>query len=63
MATVLFYILSAVALLATLGCVTRRNPVHAVIFLVHAFFALAMIFYILGAPLVAAWEVIIYAGA
>ena len=63
MATILFYILSAVALLATLLCVTRRNPVHAVIFLVHAFFALALIFYILGAPLVAAWEVIIYAGA
>ena len=63
MASILFYILSAVALLATLGCVTRRNPVHAVIFLVHAFFALAKIFYILGAPLVAAWEVIIYAGA
>jgi len=63
MATVLFYILSAVALLATLMCVTRRNPVHAVIYLVHAFFALAMIFYLLGAPLVAAWEVIIYAGA
>ena len=63
MATVLFYILSAVALLATLLCITRRNPVHAVIYLVHAFFALALIFYILGAPLVAAWEVIIYAGA
>lgn len=63
MATILFYILSAVALLATLLCVTRRNPVHAVIYLVNALFALAMIFYILGAPLVAAWEVIIYAGA
>jgi NADH-quinone oxidoreductase subunit J len=63
MASILFYILSAIALLATLMCVTRRNPVHAVIFLVHALFALAMIFYILGAPLVAAWEIIIYAGA
>ncbi len=63
METILFYILSAVALLATLLCVTRRNPVHAVIYLVHAFFALAMIFFLLGAPLVAAWEIIIYAGA
>jgi NADH-quinone oxidoreductase subunit J len=44
-------------------CITRKNPVHAVIYLVHAFFALALIFYLLGAPLVAAWEVIIYAGA
>lgn len=59
----LFYILGAVTLLATLLCITRKNPVHAVIFLVHGIFSLAMIFYILGAPLVAAWEVIIYAGA
>jgi NADH-quinone oxidoreductase subunit J len=63
MAPALFYILSAVALIATLLCITRRNPVHAVVYLVHAFFALALIFYLLGAPLVAAWEVIIYAGA
>ncbi|GAB4567544.1 MAG: NADH-quinone oxidoreductase subunit J [Geothermobacteraceae bacterium] len=63
MLTTIFYILSAVALLATLMAITRRNPVHAVIYLVHAFFALALIFYQLGAPLVAAWEVIIYAGA
>jgi len=63
MATVLFYILASTALVATLLCVTRRNPVHAVVYLVNAFFALALLFYMLGAPLVAAWEVIIYAGA
>jgi len=63
MAPALFYLLSAVALVATLLCITRRNAVHAVIYLVHAFFALALLFYLLGAPLVAAWEVIIYAGA
>lgn len=63
MATILFYILSAIAIVATALCVTRRNPVHAVIYLVQGFFALAILFYLLGAPLVAAWEVIIYAGA
>jgi NADH-quinone oxidoreductase subunit J len=63
MATVLFYVLAAAALLATLLCITRKNPVHAVIFLVNALFALALLFYLLGAPLVAAWQVIIYAGA
>ncbi len=63
MSTVLFYILGFTALAATLMCITRRNPVHAVIYLVNAFFALALLFYLLGAPLVAAWEVIIYAGA
>ena len=63
MATLLFYLLAAVALLATLLCITRKNPVHAVIFLINALFALALLFYLLGAPLVAAWQVIIYAGA
>lgn len=63
MATWLFYILGAVSIVATAMAVTRRNPVHAVIYLVHSFFALALVFYLLGAPLVAAWEVIIYAGA
>jgi NADH-quinone oxidoreductase subunit J len=63
MDTIIFYILATTALAATLLCITRSNPVHAVIYLVNAFFALALIFYLLGAPLVAAWEVIIYAGA
>jgi NADH-quinone oxidoreductase subunit J len=63
MATILFYILGCTALAATLLCITRRNPVHAIIYLVNALFALALLFYLLGAPLVAAWEVIIYAGA
>ena len=63
MATVLFYILGFTMLAATLLCITRRNPVHAVIYLVAGFFALALMFYLLGAPLVAAWEVVVYAGA
>lgn len=61
--SVVFYLLAAATVAATLLCITRTNPVHAVIYLVHAFFDLALIFYLLGAPLVAAWEMIIYAGA
>ena len=63
MTTILFYILGFIMLAATLMCITRRNPVHAVIYLVAGFFALALMFYLLGAPLVAAWEIIVYAGA
>ena len=63
MASVVFYLLATATVVATLLCITRTNPVHAVIYLVHAFFDLALIFYLLGAPLVAAWEMIIYAGA
>jgi len=63
MASAVFYLLAAATLVATLLCITRTNPVHAVIYLVQAFIDLALIFYLLGAPLVAAWEMIIYAGA
>ncbi|HJV35823.1 NADH-quinone oxidoreductase subunit J [Geomonas sp.] len=63
MEAVLFYILSAVTLIGTLMAITARQAVRAVVYLVTSFFSLALIFYLLGAPLVAAFEVIIYAGA
>jgi len=59
----LFYILAGVAVIATLLCITEKHTVHAVLYLVTSFFSLAMIFFMLGAPLVAVFEVIIYAGA
>jgi len=62
-ASVIFYLLATVTVAATLLCITRTNPVHAVVYLVQGFLSLALIFYLLGAPLVAAWEMIIYAGA
>lgn len=58
-----FYILAAVAVVATLFAITERHAVHAIVYLVTSFFALAVLFYLLGAPVVAAFEVIIYAGA
>ena len=63
MMTLMFYIVGTIAVIATLLAITRSNPVHAVIYLVNSFFALAILFYLLGAPLLAAWELIIYAGA
>lgn len=60
---VIFYLLAAVILVATGLAATRRNLVHAVVYLVVSFFGSAMLFYLLGAPLLAALEVIIYAGA
>lgn len=59
----IFYPLAAVILLSTLMAITRSNTVHAVVYLVFSFFGTAMLFYLLGAPLLAALEVIIYAGA
>ncbi len=59
----IFYVLAAVIAVATFLAVTRRNLVHAIVYLIQSFFATAVLFYLLGAPLLAALEVIIYAGA
>ena len=59
----LFYILAAVTLIATVFAIAEKHAVHAIVYLVTSFFALAVIFFLLGAPVVAVFEVIIYAGA
>jgi len=59
----LFYMASAVAVVSTLMVITRTHAVHALLYLVVSFLAIAVIFFILGGPFIAALEVIIYAGA
>jgi NADH-quinone oxidoreductase subunit J len=59
----LFYILAAVTVIATIFAITEKHPVHAIVYLVTSFFSLAVIFYLLAAPMIAVFEVIIYAGA
>ena len=60
---IIFYVLAAIILITTGIAITRRNLVHAVVYLVFSFFGSAMLFYLFGAPLLAVLEVIIYAGA
>jgi NADH-quinone oxidoreductase subunit J len=60
---IVFYISAAVALVATVLVITRAHAVHALLYLIVSLLAVAVIFYVLGAALVAALEVIIYAGA
>ncbi len=59
----LFYISGLVAVLSTFLVVTRKNAVHALLYLIVSLLAVALIFFSLGAPFAAALEVIIYAGA
>jgi len=59
----LFYVLAVLLVASTAMAVTRQNMVHAVLYLVMSFFGSAMLFYLLGAPFLAALEIIIYAGA
>jgi NADH-quinone oxidoreductase subunit J len=61
--TLLFYISAFTAVIATILVITRTNAVHALLYLIVSLLAVALIFFTLGAPFVAALEVIIYAGA
>ena len=60
---IFFYLLGATSVLAAIGMVVVRNPVHSAIFLVLTLFNTAGIFVMLGAEFVAAAQVIVYAGA
>ena len=60
---VAFYIAAAVAIASTVMVITRLQAVHALLYLIVSLLAVAIIFYVLGAPFIAALEVIIYAGA
>lgn len=60
---VVFYLSAAIAIISTALVITRLNAVHALLYLIVSLLSVALIFYTLGAPFVAALEVIIYAGA
>ena len=59
----LFYIASTIALFATVFALTRTNAAHALIYLIISLLAVAVVFFLIGAPFAAALEVVIYAGA
>jgi NADH-quinone oxidoreductase subunit J len=58
-----FYIAAAVAVMATIVAITRHHAVHALLYLIVSLLAIAIVFYVVGAPFLAALELIIYAGA
>lgn len=60
---ILFYVTATVAVAATALAITRARAVHALLYLIVSLLALALVFFLLGSPLVAALEIIIYAGA
>lgn len=59
----LFYGSAFVAVAATMLTVTRTYASHALIYLIVSLLAVAVIFFLLGAPFAAALEIVIYAGA
>ncbi len=63
MSLFLFYLASVIAVVATILALTRSQAVHALIYLIVSLLAVAVLFFLLGAPFAAALEVVIYAGA
>lgn len=60
---IFFYITAAVAIASALMAITRREAMHGVLYLIAVLLAIALLFFQLGAPFIAALEIIIYAGA
>ena len=58
-----FYYLAIASVVSALLAVTRRNPVHSMLWVLALFLHVAGIFLLLGAEFLAAVQVIVYAGA
>lgn len=58
-----FYVLAAILLVAGLRVITTRNPVHAALYLVLAFFTAAGVWLLLEAEFLAIALVLVYVGA
>lgn len=63
METLLFWLLSVIALIASVSMIIQRNPVYSALFLIMTLLSLAALFLLLNADFLAAIQVIVYAGA
>jgi NADH-quinone oxidoreductase subunit J len=61
--TALFYVFAAILLFAAFRVITARNPVHAALYLVLAFFQAAAVWLLLKAEFLAITLVLVYVGA
>ena len=60
---VAFYVLGGITVLASIGVVGQRNPMHSVMLLIASFGGLAGLYVLLDAPFTAVTQIIIYTGA
>jgi NADH-quinone oxidoreductase subunit J len=60
---ILFFVAAIVAVISTFMVISHLDAIHALLYLITSLLSAAIIFYLLGAPFMAALEVIIYAGA
>ncbi len=59
----IFLYFAAVILASAILMITRRNPIHSVMFMLLLFFHIAGVFVLLNAEFLAAVQLIVYAGA
>ena len=62
-AQAIFYYMAIASVVSALLAVTRKNPVHSMLWVLALFLHVAGIFLLLGAEFLAAVQVIVYAGA
>ena len=63
METAVFLLFATLAVASGVVVVAHRNPVHSTMALVLTLFSVAVLFVLLGAPFLAALQILIYAGA
>jgi NADH-quinone oxidoreductase subunit J len=61
--TFIFYVLAAIMLVSALRVITAKNPVHAALYLVLAFFTAAGLWILLQAEFLAIMLIMVYVGA
>jgi NADH-quinone oxidoreductase subunit J len=60
---ILFWFLSALAVLCAIMVVASKNPVHSILYLIIVFFAISGHYILLNAQFIAIVNIIVYAGA
>ena len=60
---ILFLILAAIAIAASLGMITSRNAIYSALYLILTMVVLAVFFLLLNAPFLAMVQIVVYAGA
>jgi NADH-quinone oxidoreductase subunit J len=60
---VVFWVFAPISVASAIAMLTRRNAVHAALFLVVNFFTIAVMYLLLDAPFLFAVQIIVYAGA
>jgi NADH-quinone oxidoreductase subunit J len=63
MIPILFFLFAGLAVAAAVLMVSHKNPVYSAIFLIITLFALAGLYFLLGAQFLSVVQVIVYAGA